>query len=326
MRETAFRAEHGPRAQRCGWWHELAAARALASHLARTGATDVPPGVRVVPLGQVMVVSMPVPVLRPPERPGLVLGRERDRYQVVISPTRAIPSPGEDPLAAENAGRLLLLEGGQPHRRVGRPALRLARCVVAQFPKALLGCGPNAVREMLGRPVACASGLGALLHGFLGQIGRDGGLARSADRPRLGSIILDLTVSLIEAEAGLGPNGSGRDAPLLDRIKAFIAANLHDPALTPAEIAGAHHISVRHLHRLFRQDGRGVSSHLRHSRLERCRRDLEDPRLAHTPVHAIGARWGFPRPPDFSRSFRGAYGLPPGEYRRRSGRAATYRL
>jgi AraC-like DNA-binding protein len=53
-------------------------------------------------------------------------------------------------------------------------------------------------------------------------------------------------------------------------------------------------------------------------RVERCRADLTDPRLEGMPVHAIGARWGFRSPADFSRAFRAAHGIPPGDYRRQA--------
>jgi AraC-like DNA-binding protein len=53
-------------------------------------------------------------------------------------------------------------------------------------------------------------------------------------------------------------------------------------------------------------------------RLERCRADLTDPRLRGMAVHAIGARWGLGSPADFSRAFRAAHGIPPGDYRRQA--------
>ena len=59
----------------------------------------------------------------------------------------------------------------------------------------------------------------------------------------------------------------------------------------------------------------GVSEVIRAKRLDRVRRDLEDPQLGHEPVFAIGTRWGFVSPSHFSRVFRGAFGQSPTEYR-----------
>jgi AraC-like DNA-binding protein len=52
-------------------------------------------------------------------------------------------------------------------------------------------------------------------------------------------------------------------------------------------------------------------------RLDRCRRDLIDPRLRNHPIHHIAAQWGFTSAAHFSRVFRAAYGLSPRDYRDR---------
>jgi AraC-like DNA-binding protein len=92
------------------------------------------------------------------------------------------------------------------------------------------------------------------------------------------------------------------------------------PDLTPGRIATAHNISLSHLHRLFKAEDETVAAHIRRKRLEGPHTDLADPRLATTPVHVIAARWGFPRPADFTRAFRTAYGLPPRAHRSRASR------
>jgi AraC-like DNA-binding protein len=105
-------------------------------------------------------------------------------------------------------------------------------------------------------------------------------------------------------------------------VHAFIEQRLADPALSPATIAGAHHVSVRYLYKLFEGRHRGVAGWIRERRLERSRRDLLDPALAARPVSAIAARWGLVDPAHFSRLFRAAYGVPPLEYRRTMGWAS----
>ena len=56
---------------------------------------------------------------------------------------------------------------------------------------------------------------------------------------------------------------------------------------------------------------------IRRRRLERCRRDLLDPTMAHRPASAIAAGWGLGNPAHFNRLFRNAYDLPPAEFRQR---------
>ncbi|MEY9893079.1 AraC-like DNA-binding protein [Catenulispora sp. MAP12-49] len=183
----------------------------------------------------------------------------------------------------------------------------------------------------------------------------DSGPVGEREAARLGKAALDLAVAALAdhvahiahaeagAEAGAGSEpapadrpilvarrqapgartADGRQAPetrrqaLLARIESYVERNLGDPDLSPPEIAAHHHISVSYLHRLFQLRDRTVAAWIRHQRLERARADLADPRLRGQPVQAIAARWGFRHAADFSRAFRAAHGMPPGDYRHR---------
>lgn len=101
-------------------------------------------------------------------------------------------------------------------------------------------------------------------------------------------------------------------------IQEWIEARLHDPALCPAAIAAAHHISVRQLYRVFRPTGTTVARYVRARRLENCRRELGDPFLGAQRIGAIAHRWGLPDAAAFSRAFRAAYGQSPTAYRARA--------
>ena len=110
------------------------------------------------------------------------------------------------------------------------------------------------------------------------------------------------------------PTDSAHRALIL-RITAYIEEHLGDPALSPQLVAGALHISVRQLHKVFHGTGTTVGGWIRQRRLEHCGRDLRDPHLADRPVAAIGARWGYPEPAHFSPAFKSAYGTGPRDYR-----------
>jgi len=112
------------------------------------------------------------------------------------------------------------------------------------------------------------------------------------------------------------PRDSRRRALLL-RVRAFIDRRLDDPRLSPGEIAAAHFISVRQLHKLFEAEETTVAGWIRTRRLERFRHDLVDPAFQALSVGAIATRSGFIDAPHFTRAFRAAYGVPPAEYRRR---------
>ncbi|MFF1733008.1 helix-turn-helix domain-containing protein [Streptomyces sp. NPDC058247] len=67
-----------------------------------------------------------------------------------------------------------------------------------------------------------------------------------------------------------------------------------------------------------------VAAWIRRRRLEAARRDLVDPALRSSPIHAVAARWGFPRAADFSRAFRRAYDITPNECRSRAAAADKF--
>jgi AraC-like DNA-binding protein len=196
---------------------------------------------------------------------------------------------------------------------------RIVTGVGVDFPKALLPLSPDRVRELLGRRLSGREGTGALLTGFLTGLHRESGSLQPSDAPRLGLVLLDLLsawlAQALDAEATLPPET--RHRVTVAHMRAFIRQNLHDPELTPTVVAAAHHISLSYLHRLFHEEGLGetVAAWIRGQRLEGARRDLADPELRTTPIHAIAARWGIVRASDFTRAFRGAYGLSPKEYR-----------
>jgi AraC-like DNA-binding protein len=102
---------------------------------------------------------------------------------------------------------------------------------------------------------------------------------------------------------------------LMLQITAFIEERLGEADLAPGQIAAAHHISLRQLHKLFHANGTTVAGWIRQRRLEHCGHDLRDPRCSTRSVAAVGARWGYPDAAHFSRLFKATYGVGPRDYR-----------
>jgi AraC-like DNA-binding protein len=193
------------------------------------------------------------------------------------------------------------------------------RAVTLHLPVATVGVPDQVLQMLSGGPVTIAPGPGALVARFLEEIAEYGTPLASASAGRLGSAAIDLAAAFIGELAhkrGLLPLRTNR-ATLVEEIKAFIVRHLKDSYATPARIAEAHHISVRYLHELFRPEGETVAAFIRHHRLERCCADLASRSLAGQSVADIARNWGFQDPTVFGRIFKKAYGLPPGEYRRR---------
>ncbi|GAA3838054.1 helix-turn-helix domain-containing protein [Saccharothrix violaceirubra] len=100
---------------------------------------------------------------------------------------------------------------------------------------------------------------------------------------------------------------------LLTRVRAHVRRHLGDADLTPATIAAAHHISVRHLYKLCSGAGFSLEQWIIEERLARARDDLAttDDTIA-TTAH----RWGFRNATHFARRFHARYGRNPSEWRR----------
>ncbi len=192
------------------------------------------------------------------------------------------------------------------------------RSLVMMFPQSRLDLPPALVEQLTAVRLPGDTGVGAIATPFLAHLSDHIEQLALAPGPRLVHSALDLVTTLFETELGHAARVDPHEE-LLGRIRAYVEERLGSPDLTPASIAAAHFISVRHLHALFHGTGATVSTWIRRRRLERCRRDLLSPRLADVPVSAIAARWGFVDAAHFSRAFKAEHGLPPREYRATAG-------
>jgi len=218
----------------------------------------------------------------------------------------ALLRPGD--LAIYDCRRPYTMVFGEPHEMS-----------FLMFPCDRLRLPPAAVDHVLVTPVSSRQSTGSLVGPFLRRLVFN--LERS-ERPvntRLADNVLDLLATMFGECAG-GPvtDPAAVRRALLLTVCAWIDRNLGEPGLDPEAIARANHISVRYLHRLFHDQGTSVGRWVRESRLDHCRRDLEDPALAERGVLAIARRWGFDDAAHFSKIFKAAYGAPPGRYRQHS--------
>jgi AraC-like DNA-binding protein len=214
-----------------------------------------------------------------------------------------------------------------------------SRAMVLHLPRHLLPPPEPAVLRATGRPLPSRVGPAALPARFVLGLAEqtaaephrpemgaadwpDGG---AADWPGtgaadwLGAAAIDLASASLTSVSTADEPGIplSRQAALLRSVKAYIAAHLHEPdRLSPTAIAAAHHISVRHLHALFRPEKRTVAALVREQRMERCRADLANPAHTAESIGEIRCRWGFRDAAVFGRAFKKRYGLSPAEYRR----------
>jgi AraC family transcriptional regulator, positive regulator of tynA and feaB len=135
---------------------------------------------------------------------------------------------------------------------------------------------------------------------------------------RLAEQTLDLIALAFSMESGKPVTLASSRAVALYRLKAVIEAQLCDPALKPAAVASAAGVSIRYANVLLSQEGSSIERYILRRRLERARRTLEDPNQAQRLVSEIAFAWGFRDLSHFARKFRIAYGLTPGDCRRRA--------
>jgi AraC-like DNA-binding protein len=203
--------------------------------------------------------------------------------------------------------------GEHTGERAGEPVSFLG----VEVPKDLLHLPPGQADAFPVHKLSGRRGTGALLDGLIGTLLNDPDPYRPSDGTRLSVVLADLVSALFTQalESDLHAGSGGRRSVLLTRVQVFIRHHLADPELTPDVISAAHHISTGYLHRLFREEGRTVTQWIRGQRLERARRQLEDPAFRTTPIHRIASASGFSHPEVFSRAFRREFGTSPRQYR-----------
>lgn len=183
---------------------------------------------------------------------------------------------------------------------------------VMMFPRESLKIRPNDLAHVSALRIKGDDGVGSFVSPFLTNLrkGLSGGFSPSSRMFEDG--VLDLVSAALDERAPHESQASG--AVLLAGAQSFIESNLHDPDLNTSTVAADRHISPRYLQKLFEADG-GVAAWIRSRRLEHCRRDLEDPRLACDSIGTISARYGLVDSAHFSRVFKEAYGISPRQVR-----------
>jgi AraC-like DNA-binding protein len=219
-------------------------------------------------------------------------------------------------LLGAHIGRQLNFDGANLTNPDGH-ALQMQELQVRSHPWGV-GLSEAESRRLTARRLDGRAGITGVVSRFLGDLARHGDQLSGAQSERVLADVTDLVVTLLGdwADDSEGVRSSLQRS-LLVRVKDYIDRRLPDPTLGPAEIAAAVNISPRYLHKLFTGEHRSVGQYIRGLRLERCRRDLLDPRLADQSIAAIAFGWGFGDLSGFNRAFRAAFGATPREVRAR---------
>ncbi|MEO3888418.1 helix-turn-helix domain-containing protein [Nonomuraea sp. B5E05] len=267
------------------------------------------------PVQTALATTTPYTLRRTPKH---IRQMDPEMYKIAcIVRGHGVMTPQGDRESVFRAGDLVLYDTSRPYQAEMAPDIAATQMLVLYFPRSLLPLPPRDLRRLTMVPISGAQGIGALSSHFMLQLARHMHELTPSDTARLSALTLDvLTAALagaLDARSAVPPHT--RKRALLAGIHAFIEQNLGEAHLAPDVIAAAHHISLRYLHKLFRTEGHTVAGWIRARRLQRCQRDLADPRLAAHPISSIAARWGFVNPAHFSQAFRNAYGWSPRQFR-----------
>ncbi|MFE4423420.1 helix-turn-helix domain-containing protein [Streptomyces sp. NPDC056817] len=295
-------------------WAETTADTVMPTKFRLVGTDTFHGWLNATPLGPVQVSAMAYHSFRSFRTSKLIRRADPECFQVAFMRSGRHVLEQNGSRAALRPGEMAVFDSSRPFESWAD-----GESLLIQFPHNLLPLSARRIDWILARPLPGDKGIGCLLADFLTRVEEDGADYTPQDAMRLATAGLDLVTAVLahHLERESEVPADSRQRALYLRVTSHIQRHLGDPALTTDSIAAAHHISVRSLHRLFQQHGVSVRAWIRAQRMEHCCRDLADPMRRHQPIAAIAARWGFPRPADFTRAFRTRYGITPSEYRNR---------
>lgn len=313
---TVFDSTEVPAADRVEAWIQVTATALMPTRIRFVGPGNFEARIRAMPFGAAHLSALSYGSLLSERTPKLIRHSDPELYQLalVTSGEQAVEQARNNVLLG--AGDMVLYDSSRPFSASAHAGTCKADSLVFQFPKRLLPLPAHRVGRLLAVPLPSDSGMSRLLAQFLTGAAEAHATYAPFGLVQLGGIGIDLVTAVLSHHLDGVPATASATRPglLFLRISAFIEEHLGHP-LSPAAIASAHQISLRYLQRIFQEQGTTVSDFIRRRRISRCCKDLADPAKRDVPVHAIGARWGFRRPEDFSRVFRKAVGMPPGQYR-----------
>ena len=207
-------------------------------------------------------------------------------------------------------GTVLLQDSGRP---MEVEFIELTKSIFVNVPRAALQARMG--DAALAGTVSTKAPIAGLAAEFLTQLAARASVLDETIRRRLSEQALDL-IALAMSSANGTPALSSPRANALLRLKMTIEARLSDPNLKPASAAAAAGIGVRYANDLLAEENYSLERYILHRRLERCRGALGDPLQEHRMVGEIAFSWGFSDHSHFTRRFRAAFGMTPGDYRR----------
>jgi len=158
-----------------------------------------------------------------------------------------------------------------------------------------------------------STGLGLVLKDFIFSLATE--LSSSEAKPS--DVLSENLVSLIAlsfsstvVQSSLTESECVKEA-LVRRIKQFVESNLYDSALNNGKVAESQGISVRYLHKLFRDEEESIHEMILHKRLAAAYELLDVNKESRPTIESIAYHVGFSSSSHFSRAFKAHFGVSP---------------
>jgi AraC family transcriptional regulator, positive regulator of tynA and feaB len=266
---------------------------------------------RVGPVGVSLIASESQRVMRTPVE---IARRAGDTFFLNL--------PLTDGPSADQAGRIARLSRGDFAIVDAASPFELAfpgafRQISLMLPHDLLAPLLVAPGQATAVRVRGSTGIGAVASAAVQALARSCGSLDAEAGRALASRLVDL-VALSVGSVAKAPASANR-ALLLQAAQDAIERSLGDPQLSPPQVAERVGVSVSYLHRLFADTGSSFGRWTLARRLDRARRELEDPVRRHWTIAQVALEYGFEDPGHFSRAFKARFGVTPRQARAASG-------
>lgn len=215
--------------------------------------------------------------------------------------------------ALTRPGEVTIYDSSRPYEmRFDGPFRQLS----VDFPRRMLGDRLKCSERVTARGFSGTNGPGRFLYSYVQSLV----MGKSDEDLTIADCLQDnlmrlLGIALLSLDqSGQVTESDGKHAAL-SRVKSYIKSNLADDSLSPAATARAQGLSLRNLYYLFESEGTTISRFIQDSRLEQCRKEIEDIRMSGRSISDIALAWGFKDTAHFSRAFRRRFGVTPRECR-----------
>ena len=306
-----------PDAQRFAYWADMVCAVYANLECDRPAQGSVFGEIEFSPLGALDLTEVRSSVQRMRRTPTLIGRDTRDACLVQIQRTGRCLVRQDGREALLSAGDFALYETTRPYDLSFDGAEH--DVIVVRLPRSALDPHVVNLHELTAKTVPGSSAAGHLMLTMVDTLQRNIRQLHPASAVSLSDAITSVIAAGLR---GLPGANTRRESSLrafhVARIKSYVAEHLRDPDLNVAGIAAAMKMSPDHLGRLFRHEPVPLSRMIWQQRLDACRRELSDPRLASRRISDIAFSWGFCDATHFGRSFKEQFRMTPREWRQQS--------